>query len=442
MSDESVAEKVYEAGLELVNPGGEPDVLRDAAKAWGDMGEALDKFVVHVDKAVREATGSQWYGPAADAFLLHWGEIKKSVEEAQPSFEEAKKGLNEAADKIEEINDEIHQIYLEIGVTIGVSVATSFITLGFSAAAGAANAARLAGQATAAAARLGRILATIAQWFQKLRNIKGWGHVFAFAGRTGIEFGNGVATSMLSGKGPEWENNLVGGVAGAGMGKVADLALGGRLGGGIGESIGIGVAGGASGSILGDAANASGPWADKDDEFDWSQALIGAAASGAGGGVGGGVTHGSSGGADGAASDGAAGDGASGGGTSGGEGGSSGSGSGESGSGGSGSGTGSGSGDGSGGSGANGNSGNSGDGSSGAEGSGTSDSSPDQLTDQQRETLRDEAAGSRIGQEFGVAGNRMKEADSLEDDLEEDQQKTADQLRGHANNTSLVDDFG
>lgn len=238
MSDESAAETIYEAGLELCNPGGEPDVLRDAAKAWGAMGDALDKFVVHMDKVIGDVHGDDWRGPAADAFVKHWEEVKKSVEDAQPSFDEAKKGLNEAADKIEEINSEIHQIYLEIGVTIGVSVATSFITLGFSAAAGAANAARLAGEAATAAARLGRILATIARWFERLRTFEHsskflqYGVRFGstFAGRTAIEFGNGVATSVISGKGPEWENNLVGGMAGAGMGKAADAALGGRLG--------------------------------------------------------------------------------------------------------------------------------------------------------------------------------------------------------------------
>ncbi|MCX5187697.1 WXG100 family type VII secretion target [Streptomyces sp. NBC_00268] len=425
MTDESAAETIYEAGLELYNPGGEPDVLRDAAKAWGAMGDALDKFVVHMDKVIRDVHGDDWRGPAADAFVKHWEEVKKSVEDAQPSFDEAKNGLNEAADKIEEINSEIHQIYLEIGVTIGVSVATSFITLGFSAAAGAANAARLAGQAATAAARLGRILATIARWFERLRTFEHsskflqYGVRFGstFAGRTAIEFGNGVATSVISGKGPEWENNLVGGMAGAGMGKAADAALGGRLGGGIGESMGTGAIGGATGSLVGDAGNSYGPWADSDDEFDWSQSLIGAGAGAAGGGTGGGLTHGS-----GAGEANGTGEGPSGGAT-----------------------DTSGTADGaSGGAAATGGR----DGAAGAsEGSGdqaTPDTGADAegLTQEQRNTLRDEGTSSRVGTEIGAAGNRLKEADSLEDDLAEGQQMTAQQLREHAKNTSLVDDFG
>ncbi|WP_327137603.1 WXG100 family type VII secretion target [Streptomyces sp. NBC_01340] len=425
MSDESAAETIYEAGLELCNPGGEPDVLRDAAKAWGAMGDALDKFVVHMDKVIGDVHGDDWRGPAADAFVKHWEEVKKSVEDAQPSFDEAKKGLNEAADKIEEINSEIHQIYLEIGVTIGVSVATSFITLGFSAAAGAANAARLAGEAATAAARLGRILATIARWFERLRTFEHsskflqYGVRFGstFAGRTAIEFGNGVATSVISGKGPEWENNLVGGMAGAGMGKAADAALGGRLGGGIGESIGTGAFGGATGSLVGDAANSYGPWADKDDEFDWSQSLIGAGAGAAGGGIGGGLTHGSGAGEANGTGEGASVGVADGNGTADGA---------------------------SGGAPAAGGA----DGAAGASGDSGEQATPDTgadaegLTEEQRNTLRDEATNSRVGTETGAAGNRLKEADSIEDDLAEGQQKTAQQLREHAKNTSLVDDFG
>ncbi|MGN9761247.1 WXG100 family type VII secretion target [Streptomyces sp. SD31] len=439
MSGESAAETIYEAGLELWNPGGEPDVLKDAAKAWGAMGDALDKFVVHMDKVVRDVYGDDWRGPAADAFVKHWEEVKKSVEDAQPTFDEAKKGLNEAAEKIEQINDEIHAIYAEIGVTIGVSIATSFITLGFSAAAGAANAARLAGQAAAAAARLGRILATIARWFERLRTFEHsskflqYGVRFGstFAGRTAIEFGNGVATSMISGKGPEWENNLVGGMAGAGMGKLADAALGGRLGGGIGESIGTGAVGGATGSLVGDAANAYGPWADKDDEFDWSQSLIGAGAGAAGGGVGGGLTHGS-----GAGEANGAGEGASGGAADG-----------NSTAGGASNGAADASGTADGASGGAADAGATGGATGASEGSGdqtTPDTGADAegLTQEQQNAIRDEATNSRAGTEFGAAGNRLKEADSIEDDLSEGQQKTAEQLREHAKNTSLVDDFG
>ncbi|MDO0911330.1 hypothetical protein QQM39_10845 [Streptomyces sp. DT2A-34] len=377
---------------------------------------------------VRDVYGDEWRGPAADAFVKHWEEVKKSVEDAQPTFDEAKKGLNEAAAKIKEINDEIHAIYKEIGVTIGVAIATSFITLGFSAAAGAANAARLAGQAAAAAARLGRILATIARWFERLRTFERSGkyarlgafavrHGSTFAGRTAIEFGNGVATSLISGKGPEWENNLVGGVAGAGMGKLADAALGGRLGGGIGESIGTGAVGGATGSLVGDAANAYGPWADQDDEFDWSQSLIGAGAGAAGGGIGGGMTHSSG---DGQAN--GTGEGASGGAVDG-------------------NGT------------ADGASGGAADASGTNSAAGASEGSGDQatpdtgadaegLTQEQRNAMRDEATNSRVGTEIGAAGNRLKEADSLEDDVAEGQQETAQKLRDHAKNTSLVDDFG
>jgi WXG100 family type VII secretion target len=144
MGDEGAAEKVYEAGLELVNPGGRPEVLREAAKAWRALGTHLDKFAVGMDRKIQAKHGSEWRGPAADAFMDHWRDVKKSIEDSQDVFTDAAAGLEKAADNIEKVNEEIHQIYIEIGVTVAASAATSFVTLGFPAAAGAANAARLA----------------------------------------------------------------------------------------------------------------------------------------------------------------------------------------------------------------------------------------------------------------------------------------------------------
>lgn len=199
VAEEGAAEKVYEAGIELVNPGGQPDVLREAAKAWRHWGAPLDKFAVRMDRRIRETHGSKWHGPAADAFLDHWHDVKKSIEDSQEIFDDAAKGLDAAADNIEKVNEEIHQIYLEIGVTIAASVATSFITMGFSAAAGAANAARLTAQATAAATRLGRLLATIARIFQTIAGFRRGATAAKLGVQFGVEYTASVTTSMASG---------------------------------------------------------------------------------------------------------------------------------------------------------------------------------------------------------------------------------------------------
>ncbi|MFI5657877.1 WXG100 family type VII secretion target [Streptomyces sp. NPDC051684] len=129
MSEEGVAEKVYEAGIEIVNPGGRPDVVRDAARGWRAMSKHLDSMFSELDRQVENTLGDHWRGDSANAFKAHWHELKRAVDDTLPVFEEAAKGLDEAADAIEEINDEIHQIYLEIGVSVAAGVALSFVTM-------------------------------------------------------------------------------------------------------------------------------------------------------------------------------------------------------------------------------------------------------------------------------------------------------------------------
>jgi WXG100 family type VII secretion target len=131
VSEESVAEKVYEAGIEVVKPGGRPDVLRAAAKGWRTMGEELEEAYSALDRQVRVRLGEHWRGESAEAFREHWERVGNGVEDTLPLFEEAARGLEEAADHIEGINANIHKIYLEIGVSIGASVLLSFVTVGF-----------------------------------------------------------------------------------------------------------------------------------------------------------------------------------------------------------------------------------------------------------------------------------------------------------------------
>lgn len=191
MSGESLAEKVYEAGIELVNPGGRPDVLRAAAKGWRTMGEELAEAYGGLDRKVQDVLGEHWRGESAEAFRAYWKKIGDAVHETVPLFGQAAKGLEEAADNIEEINDEIHQIYLEIGVSIAASAALSFVTLGFSAPAGAANALRLAAQAADAASKLGRLLNSAARVFRYLRGLARGNAWLRLAAELGVQWGAG-----------------------------------------------------------------------------------------------------------------------------------------------------------------------------------------------------------------------------------------------------------
>lgn len=413
MADEGVAEKVYEAGLELINPGGDPETLRNAADAWKALGSALDGFTVRMDAKVRATVGTEWRGDSADAFRAHWGEVKKSIEDAQSTFDEASKGLNHAADNIESINEEIHQIYLEIGISIGVSIGMSFLTMGFSAAAGAANAARLAEEAASAAVKLGRILAQIAQWFTRLKEGAVGAKVLYYGGRAGMAYGkefvSGVATSSFSGNGVQLENNAIGAGTAALGGVGAGALLRNRLGGGVGEEMAAGALGGFTGTVAGDAANAYGPWADKGDEFDWSQSLIGASASAAGGAAGVGAS--SHIGADGVSA-------ASG------ESSSQGSAPSESG-------------------GASGDAPiNAGSNESPAGANSPNEASGNDDGKQHFDAAHREVTNRRVGTEYGVWGEQVKQGDQDGDSVIASQEKAAEKLRADRSNTKLASDFG
>lgn len=286
--NESVAEEIVELGIEIVNPGGRPDELEEAAKQWRHLKSEVDHIFSTLDKQVNATVGHTWRGPAAEAFLSHWNQCKTSTQEVTENFEEAAKGLEKAAKGIREVNSEIHDIYIEIGISIGVSVGMSFLTLGVSAGVGAARVAMLAKKALDAAGVVGRLLRSIAQAYRALKGVRflrsglmqgGIKALEGFAVNTATGTGGGVATSLLSGKGPEWETNLAGGLAGAtvgaGAGKLA-TALG------RGDFV-SGAVGGAVGGVGGDALDAA--WKGK--SMDMRQTAITAVTGGAAGGVGG-----------------------------------------------------------------------------------------------------------------------------------------------------------
>ncbi|MFI2264346.1 WXG100 family type VII secretion target [Streptomyces tubercidicus] len=240
--DESAAEQVYEAGLEIINPGGEPEVLRAAAKGWRDLHENLQTMFKDMDREVQRTVDSHWQGPAADAFAEHWKNLDAAMGKTLPQLPAAAKSLDEAAEAIEEINSEIHEIYLEIGISIGISVGLSFLTMGFSAAAGAARAAQLATKAAKLAKTLGTILRKVGQAFQTvsrlakehrfLKNV-----LVTWASNTGST----VMANSLMGK----ETDIGEAVWQGGLSSVA----------GTGPALGIGKAvGGMRGAVLGGAA--------------------------------------------------------------------------------------------------------------------------------------------------------------------------------------------
>ncbi|KUO14610.1 WXG100 family type VII secretion target [Streptomyces dysideae] len=280
--NESAAEEIIELGIEVINPGGRPDELEAAAKAWRQLKSDVEGLVKDLDKDVRGTVGHRWRGEAANAFQAHWDEFAAAALSATDDFDEAAKGLEDAAKSIREVNDEIHDIYVEIGISIGVSVGMSFLTLGVSAAAGTARVTMLVTRALDAAGRLGRLLRAIGTAFRNLYNSGKAGKLAAegllnWAGGTA----GGMVTSQLSGKGWEVGTNMIGGLTGATVGTAGSkvvTALGGK-------EILSGIAGGAAGGMSGDYVDSL----RKGEDFDIRQSAVTGIAGGAAGGLGGGA---------------------------------------------------------------------------------------------------------------------------------------------------------
>jgi WXG100 family type VII secretion target len=308
--NESVAEEIIEAGFEIISPGGRPEELRQAAKAWRKLKSDVagpEGILKALDKNVEATVGDTWRGPAAEAFRKHWTEFRKAVEQATEEYDEIAKGLDEAADAIEECNEEIHAIYAEIGISIGVGVALSFVTFGFGGAAAAASATRLAAEAVRIAGRLGGILRRIGGVFRTLRTLAQT-HKFLsnvainaignFAGSLGgaAVDGGGITPGELGEA--AWQSSL-GALAGTAPGLLVAGKVAGRLGDNLLGAAASEAAGGATGNVAGGLVvdgvrmgtgdlPASGTGL-KEMGFD---ALANAIGGSVGGGVTGGVAHG------------------------------------------------------------------------------------------------------------------------------------------------------
>ncbi|WP_338906237.1 WXG100 family type VII secretion target [Streptomyces nigra] len=279
---ESLAEEIVELGIEVIRPGGRPEELEAAAKAWRQLKSEVEGMVKALDKDVRATVGDTWRGEAADAFAAHWDEFAAAVRGVTEDFDEAAKGLDDAAKCIREVNEEIEDIYVEIGISIGVSVGMSFLTLGVSAAVGTARVTMLAARALDAAGRLGRLLRVIGTAFRTLYNSGKAGRLLAdgllnWAGGTA----GGMITSQLSGKGWEVGTNMIGGLTGATVGTAAGKAVS-AVG---GKEILSGVAGGAAGGMSGDYLDSL----RKGEAFDVRQSAVTGVAGAAAGGLGGGA---------------------------------------------------------------------------------------------------------------------------------------------------------
>ena len=175
--------------VDVVNPGGDPSVLRRAAEAWRQTAVLLRGTAGALDSAVRP-TAARWHGQAGSAFAHHWRQLHHSIEEGAATFDQVAASLDEIAAQIEAANEQVHQLYAAIGVTVALGVAMSLVTVGVGSAGAAAAVTAQAGRAATIVARLGNLLTISA------RTMSGFRAAFlAFSQRWALAAaGNVVAT--------------------------------------------------------------------------------------------------------------------------------------------------------------------------------------------------------------------------------------------------------
>ncbi|MFB8756025.1 WXG100 family type VII secretion target [Streptomyces nigra] len=307
--NESGAEELVELGLEIVNPGGRPDELRQAAKAWRQLKADVagpEGLLKALDRNVEDTVGHMWRGEAAEAFRKHWHEFKAAVEDGVEEYDDIAKQLDEVADEIETVNDEIHAIYAEIGVSIGVGVALSFVSFGVAGGAAAANVTRLAAQAVRISTRLGallrRIAAAIRAYQQAGKATKLVAGFFVnWAGNTGgTLLGAGLSGQDIDGA-KMWEATWQGGLAAA-AGTPAGAAAAGKAAkvmdgmatppSALTKSVAENVAGGVVGNVAGGLAVDGHTALTTNEDPEWGKnALVNAVGGAIGGGAVGGAGH-------------------------------------------------------------------------------------------------------------------------------------------------------
>lgn len=142
-------EPLVEIGdFSLIDPGGDPGVLRAAADEWQARASALRDLSSRLDGRVSGLPRADWDGDARDAFDSWWAQTAGDLDQLAGGFDEMATQLRAVADGIQETNDVVHSIYIEIGATIAIGVAVSFISFGLGTAAAAARTAQLIARAT------------------------------------------------------------------------------------------------------------------------------------------------------------------------------------------------------------------------------------------------------------------------------------------------------
>jgi WXG100 family type VII secretion target len=154
---------------------GDPDELTAKAQAWRDAATRLDGFAKD-ELAARTDLLSYWEGPAAESFDAEMTQVNRSLTEIGDHFETTAQLLDRSAEGAREAQELVEQIVRELIawaiVTIIVALASAWITMGASAAAGAAavgvQAATAGTRAAMVGLRLANLLRQVAAFLDKM----------------------------------------------------------------------------------------------------------------------------------------------------------------------------------------------------------------------------------------------------------------------------------
>lgn len=154
---------------------GDPDQLRAKAQAWRTAAGEIDQYAQR-ELDARTTLLSYWEGDAAKSFNTEMAELNSSLYQIKDHFlgtaellEGSAEGAQKAQDLVEQI---IRELIAWLIITIIVALASSWITLGASVAAGSAAGAIEAATAGTRAAQVGlklaNLLRKVAQFLKKM----------------------------------------------------------------------------------------------------------------------------------------------------------------------------------------------------------------------------------------------------------------------------------
>ncbi|HXH58604.1 LysM peptidoglycan-binding domain-containing protein [Iamia sp.] len=142
------------------NPVGDADSLRQAARIWGEVADALGTEGQRL-KSRGPALGRTWTGPNSDSYLDAVTGFSGTLADVERAARDVQRLLDRGAGSIDDLNREVHLLVVETAAWIGFSVVLGLITGGGGLAVGVARVAATVKKVTALLERAKRALTAL-----------------------------------------------------------------------------------------------------------------------------------------------------------------------------------------------------------------------------------------------------------------------------------------